>query len=171
MSRRKAAQKRTILADPLFRNIKLAKFINVVMKNGKKSVAEKIAYVALKKALEKSHADKKTFDFKVDEVARGEALELFDKALDAIRPIVEVKARHVGGATYQVPMEVSADRGIALAMRWLASSAVKRGEKTMALRLANEMLDAIGGKGEALKKRDAVHATAKANQAFSHFRW
>jgi small subunit ribosomal protein S7 len=171
MSRRKAAQKRTILADPLFRNIKLAKFMNVVMKNGKKSIAEKIVYGSLKNALEKSHAGKKEFDFKTDEVARKEALELFDKSLDAIRPIVEVKARRVGGATYQVPMEVNADRGMALAMRWLAGSAVKRGEKTMAIRLAHEMLDAIGGKGEAIKKRDAMHATAKANQAFSHFRW
>jgi small subunit ribosomal protein S7 len=170
MSRRKAAQKRTILADPLFRSVKLAKFMNVVMKNGKKSVAEKIVYGALKKAVEKIHAGKEV-DFKTDEVARKEALDLFDKALDTIRPIVEVKARRVGGATYQVPMEVNANRGMALAMRWFAGSAVKRGEKTMADRLAREMEEAIAGKGEAIKKREAMHATARANQAFSHFRW
>jgi small subunit ribosomal protein S7 len=171
MSRRKAAQKRTVLADPLFRSVKLTKFINVVMKNGKKSVAEKIVYRSLQGALEKSHANKKEFDFEADEAIRKEALELFDKSLDSIRPIVEVKARRVGGATYQVPMEVNADRGTALAMRWLVDAAVKRGEKTMANRLSNEMLDAMGGKGDAIKKRDAMHATAKANQAFSHFRW
>jgi small subunit ribosomal protein S7 len=170
MARRKAAQKRVILADPLFRSVKLAKFVNVVMKKGKKSVAEKIVYGALKVALEKSHGGKKEFDFKADEAARKGALDLFDKAIDAVRPIIEIKARRVGGATYQVPVEVTEDRGKALGMRWLVVSAVNRGEETMSDRLGHEMLDAMGGKGEAIKKKEAMHATAKANQAFAHFK-
>lgn len=170
MARRKAAQKRKILPDPLFGSIKLAKFINVVMKNGKKSIAEKIVYGALENFLEKSKNGKEV-DFKIDEIARKEAIELFNKSLDAVRPVVEVKPRRVGGATYQVPMEVNSARGEALAMRWLVSAAASRRGDTAPGRLADEMADAMGNKGEAIKKRDNMHATAKANQAFSHFRW
>lgn len=175
MSRRKAAPKRKILPDPLFGSKLLAKFINVVMKDGKKSVAEKIVYDALDDALGRHNkaadkADKKD-SIKDSEKAREKALELFDDVLKALRPTVEVRSRRIGGATYQVPVEVRSARGTALAMRWLADYANQRNEKTMAIRLANEMLDAIAGRGGAVKKRETVHSMAKANQAFAHFRW
>jgi small subunit ribosomal protein S7 len=134
----------------------LAKFMNHVMVDGKKSVAEHIVYGALDIV-----ADRKN----------GEPLELFEKALDNIRPMVEVKSRRVGGATYQVPVEVRPSRRTALAMRWLVDSARKRGEKSMAQRLAGEVADAAEGKGAAMKKREDVHRMAEANKAFSHFRF
>ena len=174
MSRRKAAPKRMILPDPLFGSRLIAKFMNVVMKNGKKSVAETIVYGALDNAVVKNFSKDKakiSGGIKTNIEARKAALDLFEKALEAVKPTVEVRSRRVGGANYQVPVEVRVDRGMALAMRWLVEAANKRGEKTMELKLGNEILDAINGKGGAVKKRETVHSMAKANQAFAHFRW
>lgn len=156
MPRRRVAAKREILPDPKFQSQVLAKFINHVMESGKKSVAERIVYGALDKVSERSKQD---------------PVELFEKALDALRPAVEVKSRRVGGATYQVPVEVRPSRRTALAMRWLVDSARNRGEKSMPLRLAGEILDAVEGKGAAIKKREDVHRMAEANKAFSHYRF
>jgi len=156
MPRRRVVAKREVLPDPKFSNIGLAKFINVIMKDGKKSVAEKIAYIALDSVAESKSTD---------------GLAVFQQALDNISPMVEVKSRRVGGATYQVPVEVRAERRVALAMRWLVEAARKRGEKSMAQRLANEMLDASDSKGSAVKKREDVHRMADANKAFAHYRW
>ena len=156
MSRRGVADKREILPDPKYGNKVLAKFINMVMRSGKKSIAEKIVYGALD---EISHKGK------------GDALETFKKALDNVRPVVEVKSRRVGGATYQIPIEVRADRSTTLAMRWLVDAAKNRGEKNMGLRLAGELLDAAESRGTAMKKRDDTHKMAEANKAFSHYRW
>ena len=156
MSRRRAAVKREILPDPKFGDKTLAKFINIIMFSGKKSVAEKIVYGAL--------------DI-VSEKAKGEPVELFNKVLENIRPTVEVKSRRVGGATYQVPVEVRAERQATLAMRWLVEAARKRGEKSMGRRLAGEMMDAIENKGSAVKKREDTHRMAEANKAFAHYRW
>ena len=157
MPRRRVVGQRKILPDPKFHNELLAKFINILMVDGKKSTAEKIVYGALDiltaKDSEKTH------------------LELFETALDNIRPQVEVKSRRVGGSTYQVPVEVRPVRRNALAMRWLVEAARKRGEKSMAQRLANEMLDASDSKGSAVKKREDVHRMAEANKAFAHYRW
>lgn len=156
MPRRRVVGQRRILPDPKFGSELLAKFINVVMLDGKKSIAESIVYGALDTIAEKSGK---------------EHLALFEEALDHIRPAVEVKSRRVGGATYQVPVEVRPVRGNALAMRWLVEAARKRHEKSMALRLAGEMLDAAENKGSAVKKREDVHRMAEANKAFAHFRW
>lgn len=156
MPRRRVAAKREILPDPKFGSQLLAKFMNHVMVHGKKSVAEKIVYGALETVSQKSNQD---------------PLELFDKALEAIQPMVEVKSRRVGGATYQVPVEVRPSRQMALSMRWLVEFSRKRGEKSMALRLAGEILDAAEGKGAAVKKREDVHKMAEANKAFSHYRF
>ncbi len=156
MPRRRVIAKREILPDPKYGNSTLAKFINVLMESGKKSVAERIVYGALDELVGRG---------------KGEALEIFDAALDNIRPVVEVKSRRVGGATYQVPIEVRADRRTALAMRWLAEAARKRSEKSMALRLAGEMQDAAENRGTAVKKREETHRMAEANKAFSHFRF
>lgn len=156
MPRRRVAAKREILPDAKYGSKILAKFMNHVMEDGKKSVAEKIVYGSL------------------DVVAKntgGDALEAFEKALDAIAPMVEVKSRRVGGATYQVPVEVRAERRSALAMRRLVEHARKRGEKSMALRLAGEISDAAQGRGSAVKKREDVHRMAEANKAFSHYRF
>ncbi len=156
MSRRRVAEKREILPDPKYGDQILAKFINMLMRGGKKSVAEKIVYGAL------------------DEIGgkgKGDALELFTKALDNVRPLVEVKSRRVGGATYQIPIEVRQDRSTTLAMRWLVDAAKHRGEKNMGLRLAGELLDASDSKGTAIKKREDTHRMAEANKAFSHYRW
>ncbi|MFW2178163.1 MULTISPECIES: 30S ribosomal protein S7 [unclassified Moraxella] len=157
MPRRRVIAAREILPDPKFGSKTLAKFINHVMVDGKKSVAESIVYGALDRVVEKNNI--------TDPVA------FFEETLDKVRPMVEVKARRVGGATYQVPMEVRPSRRTALAMRWLVDAAAKRSEKSMALRLAGELLDAADGKGNALKKRDEVHRMADANKAFSHFRF
>jgi small subunit ribosomal protein S7 len=156
MPRRKVVAKREILPDPKFKSERLAKFMNHLMISGKKSVAERIVYGALDKVVDRSKED---------------PLEIFDKALEAIQPMVEVKSRRVGGATYQVPVEVRPSRRQALAMRWLADAARRRGEKTMVLRLAGEMLDAADGKGSAVKKREDVHRMAEANKAFYHLRF
>jgi small subunit ribosomal protein S7 len=190
MARRKAAAKRVILPDPLFKSEVIAKFMNVVMRRGKKAVAEKIVYGALEELFKhKKKAAKETSEGEaggsesgsgagviqggifVSAEARVFAQEMFEKGLAATQPTVEVKSRRVGGATYQIPVEVRSDRRIALAMRWLVEAALARIEKTMALRLANEILDAINGKGGAIKKREDMHRMAKANQAFAHYRW
>jgi len=183
MSRRKAAPKRKVLPDPLFKSEMLAKFINVLMVDGKKAVAEKIVYSSLDSIVDKkksSMTNTEDNNESKDAIKNGTiydsdglkkfALELFDNVLDAVRPAVEVRSRRVGGATYQIPVEVPLNRGTALAMRWLVESASKRSEKTMNLKLANEMLDILAGRGGAIKKRETVHAMAKANQAFAHFR-
>ena len=156
MSRRAQAPVRHILPDPKFNNDMLAKFMNVVMQSGKKSAAERIIYGALDQVEKKANKD---------------PLEIFMVALNNIKPMVEVKSRRVGGANYQVPVEVRPVRRQALAMRWLKESARKRGEKSMAARLANELLEASEGRGGAVKKRDEVHRMAEANKAFSHFRF
>jgi len=156
MPRRRVVGQRKVLPDPKFGSELLTKFINVVMLDGKKSTAEKIVYGALDIVAEKS--DK-------------EHLELFEVALDNIRPTVEVKSRRVGGSTYQVPVEVRPTRRNALGMRWMVEAARKRGEKSMAQRLAAEMLDASDNKGSAVKKREDVHRMAEANKAFAHYRW
>ena len=156
MPRRRVVAKREILPDPKFGSQILAKFINHVMVDGKKSVAEKIVYGALDKIAERS---------------KKNPVEIFEKALDSLRPVVEVKSRRVGGATYQVPVEVRPRRRTALAMRWLVDSARNRGEKSMPLRLAGEIMDAVEGKGAAIKKREDVHRMAEANKAFSHYRF
>lgn len=199
MSRRKAASKRVILPDPLFGSQLIATFINIIMRRGKKSIAEKIVYGSLQKIIEKNKikpkADTKSAEGGEGEGGEGEggtggaskaasigdiyssvsaremAMDVFQRSLDSIRPTVEVKSRRVGGATYQVPVEVRQDRGIALAMRWLADAAKSRSEKSMNLRLANEILDALEGRGGAIKKREETHKLAKANQAFAHYRW
>jgi small subunit ribosomal protein S7 len=156
MSRRKQAVKREILPDPKFGNLTLSKFINTVMQDGKKSVAEKIVYGALNRVSEK---------------AKGEPMDLFEKAMNNIRPMVEVKSRRVGGANYQVPVEVRSSRSTALAMRWLVDASRARSEKSMAMRLAGELLDASENRGSAVKKREDTHRMAEANKAFAHFRW
>lgn len=156
MSRRRVVAKREILPDPKFGDQTLAKFMNHVMVSGKKALAERIVYGALEIIQEKNASD---------------PLETFEGALESLRPMVEVKSRRVGGATYQVPVEVRPSRRNALAMRWLVDAARKRGEKTMAQRLANEMMDASAGKGAAFKKKEDVHRMAEANKAFSHYRF
>ena len=156
MPRRREVQKRIILPDPKFGSEKLAKFINMVMKSGKKAVAERILYGALDTVLEKKG---------------GDPLELLDQALENVAPMVEVKSRRVGGATYQVPIEVRSTRRQALAMRWLVDAARKRGEKSMDLKLAGELMDAAEQRGAAVKKREDTHRMADANKAFAHYRW
>ncbi len=156
MPRRREVPKREILPDPKFGSETLAKFVNIVMQSGKKSIAEKIVYGALDVVAERSSKD---------------SLEMFEKALENVSPMVEVKSRRVGGATYQVPVEVRSARRVALAMRWLSDAARKRGEKSMGLRLAGEILDAAESRGSAVKKREDVHRMAEANKAFSHYRW
>jgi small subunit ribosomal protein S7 len=156
MARRRVAAKREVLPDPKFGNRTLSKFMNIVMLSGKKSVAEKIVYGALDR---------------IEEKGNKAPLEIFEKALDNVRPMVEVKSRRVGGATYQVPIEVRGDRGVALAMRWLVDASRKRGEKSMGMRLAGELLDAAEKKGSAVKKREETHRMAEANKAFAHYRW
>ena len=156
MPRRREVPKRVILPDPKFHDLQIAKFINMIMRNGKKSTAEKIMYYALDNVAEKSSLD---------------SVELMEKALENVRPMVEVKSRRVGGATYQVPVEVRPVRRNALAMRWVIEAARKRGEKSMMLKLAGELSDAAEKRGSAVKKRDDVHRMAEANKAFSHYRW
>jgi small subunit ribosomal protein S7 len=156
MPRRREVPKRDILPDPKFGSVDLSKFMNVIMESGKKAIAERIIYGALEQVEKKSGKD---------------PLEVFVVALNNIKPMVEVKSRRVGGANYQVPVEVRPVRRVALAMRWLKESARKRGEKSMAQRLANELLEAVEGRGGAMKKRDEVHRMAEANKAFSHFRF
>ncbi|VFP84169.1 30S ribosomal protein S7 [Candidatus Erwinia haradaeae] len=156
MPRRRIIGQRKILPDPKFGSELLAKFINILMVDGKKSIAESIVYHALE-ALTKRFSKN--------------GLEVFETSLDNVRPIVEVKSRRVGGSTYQVPVEVRPIRRNALAMRWIVESARKRGDKSMALRLANELADAAESRGAAVKKREDVHRMAEANKAFAHYRW
>jgi len=156
MPRRRVIAKREVLPDPKFNNQVVAKFINHVMVSGKKAVAENIVYGALDRIQARDNAD---------------PIEVFEKALEAIAPMVEVKSRRVGGATYQVPVEVRPSRRQALAMRWLVDSARSRSEKSMAARLAGEFLDAAEGRGSAVKKREDTHRMADANKAFAHYRY
>ncbi len=156
MARRRVAAKRAVIPDPKFGDVLLSKFINTVMKSGKKSVAERIIYGALVRIEEKKKTDPR---------------ELLTKALDNVRPMVEVKSRRVGGATYQVPVEVRSERRNALAMRWLVEAARARSEKSMGMRLAGEIMDAAESKGTAVRKREDVHRMAEANKAFAHYRW
>ena len=156
MPRRREVPKREILPDPKFGSVELAKFMNVVMLSGKKAVAERIVYGALDQIQAKTGK---------------EPIEVFNTAINNIKPVVEVKSRRAGGANYQVPVEVRPVRRLALAMRWLREAAKKRGEKSMDLRLAGELMDAAEGRGGAMKKREDTHKMAEANKAFSHFRW
>ena len=156
MPRRREVPKREILPDPKYQNIDVAKFINVLMTSGKKSVAERIVYGAFEQIGKRGGKD---------------PLEVFNQALQNSRPMVEVKSRRVGGANFQVPVEVRPVRRMALAMRWLREAARKRGEKSMGQRLAGELMDASEGRGGAVKKREEVHRMAEANKAFSHFRF
>jgi len=156
MARRHSAVKRQVLPDPKYGSEMLTKFINMLMMHGKKSVAEKVVYGALDVIGEKS---------------KGDAMDVLNEALDNIRPSVEVKSRRVGGATYQVPIEVRADRRTTLAMRWLVDAARTRGEKGMKSRLAGEILEAAEKRGSAVKKREDTHRMAEANKAFAHYRW
>jgi len=156
MPRRREVPKREILPDPKFGNVELSKFMNVIMEGGKKAVAERIIYGALEQIQTKTGKD---------------PLELFNVAVNNVKPMVEVKSRRVGGANYQVPVEVRASRRTTLAMRWLIDAARARGEKSMADRLAGELLDASEHRGAAVKKREDTHKMAEANKAFAHFRW
>ncbi len=156
MPRRREVEKRNILPDPKYKSTELSKFINILMECGKKSVAEKIVYDALTIAETKTKKD---------------GLTIFTQAMEAIKPIVELKSRRVGGANYQIPVEVAPSRQIALAMRWIRDAARKRGEKSMGIRLANEMVEALEGRGSAMKRREETHKMAEANKAFAHFRY
>lgn len=156
MPRRRVVEKRKILPDPKFHDRLVTKFVNDVMRDGKKSTAERIVYGA--------------FDIVQSKIA-DEPLRVFKKALDNVKPVLEVKSRRVGGATYQVPVEVRPDRRVALGMRWLIIYAQGRGEKTMAEKLAGEILDAANNRGAAVKKREDTHKMADANKAFAHYRW
>ncbi|MGN0911668.1 MAG: 30S ribosomal protein S7 [Alphaproteobacteria bacterium] len=156
MSRRHSAEKRIVLPDAKFGNKVVAKFINNIMEDGKKAVAEKIVYSAFDILAAKTKQD---------------ALEVFTTALENVKPVVEVRSRRVGGATYQVPCEVRADRRQALAIRWIIAAAAKRSETTMTDRVANELLDAFANKGAAIKKREDTHRMAEANKAFAHYKF
>tara|TARA_B110000438_G_C15729680_1_gene613675 strand:- start:542 stop:1012 length:471 start_codon:yes stop_codon:yes gene_type:complete len=156
MSRRRAAEKRTIIPDHKYKDLIIARFMNRIMVDGKKSISEKIVYGAFDIVSKKTDKD---------------ALAFFHEALDNVKPNLEVKSRRVGGATYQVPMEVRPRRAQTLAMKWIVDCAVKRNEKTMRERVAGEILDAHNNKGNAVKKREETHKMAEANRAFSHFRW
>ncbi|MGD8925361.1 MAG: 30S ribosomal protein S7 [Thioalkalispiraceae bacterium] len=156
MARRHAAIKRQVLPDPKYGSEMISKFINMLMVDGKKSVAEKVVYGALDTIGDKT---------------KGDAMEVLNDALDNVRPSVEVKSRRVGGATYQVPVEVRANRRTTLAMRWLVDAARSRGEKGMRARLAGEIMEAAEKRGSAVKKREDTHKMAEANKAFAHYRW
>ncbi len=156
MPRRREVPKREITPDPKYRSETVAKFINVVMRSGKKSAAEKIVYGALNTMAERGKKD---------------PIDMFNQALSNVRPLVEVKSRRVGGATYQVPVEVRSGRQTALAMRWVVDAARERSGKSMATRMADELMDAAEKRGNAVKKREDVHRMAEANKAFSHYRW
>ena len=156
MPRRREVPKREVLPDPKFADQRIAKFVNILMVSGKKSVAEKIVYKAIDEITSKKGRD---------------GLEVFNEALDNVKPPIEVKSRRVGGATYQVPVEVRPVRQAALAMRWITDAARKRGEKSMINKLAGELMDAADSKGAAIKKREDTLKMAEANKAFSHYRW
>jgi len=156
MSRKKTNYKRDVLPDPKHGSELISKYINMVMKSGKKAVAEKIVYGAMEQVAEKE---------------KGDIVEITERALEKVKPMVEVKSRRVGGATYQVPVEVRPRRQMALAMRWMIDAARKRGEANMPSKLAGEMLDALHDRGAAMKRREEVHKMAEANKAFAHYRW
>ncbi|HEX9734861.1 MAG TPA: 30S ribosomal protein S7 [Thermoanaerobaculia bacterium] len=156
MPRRREVPKREILPDPLYNSQLVSKFVNVVLKDGKKTVAERILYDALSVIREKTEED---------------PVKVFKKAIDNVKPAVEVKSRRVGGSTYQVPVEVRPARRLALSMRWIIASASNRSEKTMNLRLANELMEAAQNRGTAIKKKEDTHRMAEANKAFAHYRW
>ena len=159
MSRRTQAPKRNILPDPKYGSQLLAKFMNMIMNDGKKSVAERIIYGALDRISEKGSGE------------GAQSLEVLEQALENVKPMVEVKSRRVGGATYQVPIEVRPARRQTLAMRWVIDAARKRSEKSMAHRLAHELMEAAENRGTAVKKKEDTHRMAEANKAFSHYRW
>ncbi len=156
MPRRREVPKRVKLPDPKFGSTQITKFVNMIMKSGKKSVAESIMYNALDT---------------IGGKGKGEPIEVMDQALENVSPMVEVKSRRVGGATYQVPVEVRAERRVTLAMRWIIDAARRRGEKSMQLKLAGELMDAAENRGAAVKKKEDTHRMAEANKAFAHFRW
>ena len=156
MSRKRSAPKKNSVIDPKYKSVIIPKLINSIMYNGKKTIAEKIVYDAMEKIKSKS---------------KNEPIDIFNEAINNIRPTVEVKSRRVGGATYQVPMEVRPRRAQTLAMKWIVDSARKRNETTMKERIANEIMDAFNNKGNAVKKREETHKMAESNRAFSHFRW
>ena len=156
MPRRREVEKRVILPDPKFNSTELSKFINIIMERGKKAVAEKIVYNALEIINNKTKKD---------------SLEVFKKAMEAVKPLVELKSRRVGGANYQIPVEVIPSRQVALAMRWIRDAARKRGEKSMDIRLANDLMEATDCRGSAVKRREETHKMAEANKAFAHFRY
>lgn len=157
MSRRRVVGKRVIFSDPKFESELLAKFINILMFNGKKTIAESIVYSAL--------------DIVSSRSKNKDSMVSFEEVLSHVRPVVEVKSRRVGGSTYQIPVEVRAERRNTLAMRWIVAAARRRGDHSMEQRLANEFLDALEGKGYAVKKREEVHRIAESNKAFAHYRW
>lgn len=154
--RRRRAAKREVLGDPIYNDKVVTKFINKMMLDGKKSVVEKIMYAALNK---------------IEEKTNEKGIEIFQKALENVKPLVEVRSRRVGGATYQVPVEVRVERQQSLSIRWILESTRKRNERTMIDRLANELIDAANEKGSAFKKKEEVHKMAEANKAFAHYRW
>jgi small subunit ribosomal protein S7 len=156
MPRRREVPKREILPDPIYNSQLVAKFVNVLMEDGKKNTAQRIIYDALRTIEARSEDD---------------PMKVFKRAIENVKPAVEVKSRRVGGSTYQVPVEVRTSRKLALSMRWLIQAALKRSEKTMNLRLANELMEASQGRGGAVKKREDTHRMAEANKAFSHYRW
>jgi small subunit ribosomal protein S7 len=156
--RRRKAPVREVMPDPIYNSVVITKFINKIMLDGKKSVAEKIVYTALEIASKKTEGEK-----------RG--IEIFNDAVDNVKPVLEVRSRRVGGATYQVPVEVRPERQLSLSLRWLVDSARKRNERTMAERLANELLDASSDKGATFKKKEDIYKMAEANKAFAHYRW
>jgi small subunit ribosomal protein S7 len=156
MPRRREVPKRVILPDPVHGSQLLSKFINVVMHDGKKSVAQRILYDALRT---------------IEDRTKDDPMKVFKKAVDNVKPAVEVKSRRVGGSTYQVPVEVRPSRKLALSMRWIIAAAKSRGEKTMKLRLANELMDAADNRGTAVKKKEDTHRMADANKAYAHYRW
>jgi small subunit ribosomal protein S7 len=154
--RRRRAEKRTVLPDPKYKNVTVSRFINNIMTQGKKSIAERIVY--------------KSFDILAQKTGKP-AIEVFQKALDNARPLLEIKPRRIGGATYQVPIDVKSERGIAIAMRWIRNFARTKKGKPMEIKLADELLEAYNGQGAAVKKRDDTHKMAEANKAFAHYRW
>lgn len=154
--RRRRAEKRTVLPDPKYKNVTVSRFINNIMTQGKKSTAEKIVY--------------RSFDILAQKTGKP-AIEVFQKALDNARPLLEIKPRRIGGATYQVPIDVKAERGTAIAMRWIRNFARTKKGKPMEIKLADELLEAYNGQGAAVKKRDDTHKMAEANKAFAHYRW
>jgi len=154
--RRRRAEKREVIPDPKYKNVTVARFINIMMTRGKKAVAERIVYRA--------------FDILAQKTGKG-SLEVFQKALDTARPLLEVKPRRIGGATYQIPIEVKSERGMSIVMRWIRNFARAKKGKPMEIKLADEILDAFKGEGSAMKKREDTHKMAEANKAFAHYRW